>query len=330
MPPTKEDQYTKGGYRNIQKIASIAGLAATLKYLHRSYAWYTQLRRKVCIQSPLAHCYIKHPTQLLKSEIAAISKYCAEQRYSLWPLSSVYHQLIRDKAASFSLPTFYKYVAQLQIARRKAKSRRKNHTTGIRANNPLQIIHADTTLFTTVDQSRHYIYLVQDNYSKAILHCRVSGKRAASIMFHALTDVYEQLLAPADISNCQLITDGGTENYGPITTWVSSTRQPAIQHLIAQQDIVFSNSMIEAANKQLKYRFLYHQQIQDGHALDEYVKLAIEDYNNRPNNTIGGLTTLEALQEIKVDHKIKKQELASARAERLSKNKQFKCCFYSF
>lgn len=66
------------------------------------------------------------------------------------------------------------------------------------------------------------------------------------------------------MSNCKLITDGGAENYGPITIWANAAQHPTIQHLIAQQDIVFSNSMIEAANKQLKYRFLYHQQIQNG------------------------------------------------------------------
>lgn len=315
---------------NIQKMARIQGLENALKHLQRSYAWYYQIRRKICTQSPITHCYISHPAQLLKTEIATIKKYCIDQRFIHWPLSSVYHQLIRDHAARFSLPTFYKYVAQLRIARIKAKSRRKNHTRGIRANSPLHIIHADTTLFTTIDHCRHYIYLVQDNYSKAILQYRVAGKRAASIMFEALTSVYEQFLAPAIKSNCQLITDGGVENFGPITKWANTTQQPAIQHLIAQQDIVFSNSMIEAANKQLKYRFLYHHQIQDGNALTEYVKLAIEDYNNRPNNTIGGLTPLEALQGKKADRKNLKQELAIARAERLSKIKQLKCCFYSF
>lgn len=149
--------------KNIQKIASIVGLVTTLKYLQRSYTWYTHLRRKTCTLSALTRCYIKHPAQLLKTEVAAIYKYCANQRFIHWPLSSVYHQLLRDKAACFSLPTFYKYVSQLRIARIKAKSRRKNHTKGIRASSPLHILH----------RRHHIIYY---NGSLQALHLSGTGQ----------------------------------------------------------------------------------------------------------------------------------------------------------
>ena len=43
--------------------------------------------------------------------------------------------------------------------------------------------------------------------------------------------------------------------------FISDYQSPAIAHLIAQKTIAQSNSMIEAANKQIKYHFLYHKEI---------------------------------------------------------------------
>jgi putative transposase len=65
--------------------------------------------------------------------------------------------------------------------------------------------------------------------------------------------------------------------------WIDASANPKINHVIAQTDIHFSNSMIEAANKQLKYRFLYHQKIKDYSSLDQYLQKAIEDFNHPPS-----------------------------------------------
>ena len=53
--------------------------------------------------------------------------------------------------------------------------------------------------------------------------------------------------------------------------------------------------MIEAANKQLKYRFLYHHHIPDYDALINYVVKSVNDYNNRPHHVLYGLTPNEVL-----------------------------------
>src|ERR1035438_10911202 len=97
-------------------------------------------------------------------------------------------------------------------------------------------------------------------------------------------------------STVYLLTDDGSENYGELKQWIKACDNPKISHVIAQVDIHFSNSMIEAANKQLKYRFLYHQKINDSSKLDEYVEKAVSDFNNRPHNVLNGLTPIKVLQ----------------------------------
>jgi transposase InsO family protein len=265
---------------------------------------------------------------LLLREINIIKVYCSDIRFLHWPLSAVYHQIRRDAVANFTLSTFYKYINLLHLKRSDPAKRRKNHHIGIRASAPLQILHADSTVFKTADNQKNYIYLIQDNFSRAILGYRVAAECKAHYTFDNLQDVIRQYLVPAGISSCQLITDDGSENAGPVKELISA--YPFLTHLVAQRDIEFSNSMIEAANKQLKYRFLYHQYIPHHEALIKYIEQAILDYNNRPRDILLGLTPLEVLNGKEVDITVLQQQIANAKSIRMTENKKAKCCYYSF
>jgi len=302
-----------------------------LKYLQQTYSWYLQLRkRQACRSSLFSLCRIKHPSQLLIREINSIKAYCSDARFFLWPLASIYHQIRRDKVAFFTISTFYKYVSLLSLKRNAPRHRRKNHQVGIRAFAPLQILHADSTVFRTADNRKNYIHLVQDNFSRAIVGYRVAEKCRAQTTFENLDAVLQQYLIPAQTSSCQLLTDDGSENAGTVKDWIAATTHPVITHLIAQQDIEFSNSMIEAANKQLKYRFLYHQHIADHPALIKYIDQAVQDYNNRPHDVLLGLTPLEVLNGSNYDKAANQQSALLAKSFRIIENKKTTCCYYSF
>ena len=236
----------------------------------------------------------------------------------------------REGAAYFNISTFYKYVTLLNLKRSRAVHRRKNHRTGIRASAPLQIIHADVTVFRTADNHKNYIHLIQDNFSRAILQPAVKRNCTAQTTFENLNAVYEKYLHPAGMEDCLLISDDGSENYGPVKTFIENSQFPFIKHLIAQRDIEFSNSMIEAANKQLKYRFLYHHSIPDFDALVKYVEQAVNDYNNRPQHVLHGLTPLEVLHGKLPSPHAYATKILQARTNRFTENKKIKCCYHSF
>ena len=109
-----------------------------------------------------------------------------------------------------------------------------------------------------------------------------------------------------------------------------SFQSPSIEHLIAQRDIVFSNSMIEAANKQIKYGFLYRRNIRDCESLVKYVLEAVEDYNNRPHDVLGGLTPIEVLNGQTINIARDQQQILIAKAARMVENKKLKCCQSGF
>jgi len=316
---------------NIQKVTVVIGVKQALKYLNINFQQYAKLKRNItCASSLFNICRIKHPTQLLEKEISVIKKYCQETRYQYWSLSTLYHQMIREGAAQMSLGTFYKYISLLNLKRIQATSRRKNHSLGIRATAPLQILHADLTEFSTEDQKKAYIYLIQDNYSRAILGCQVSRERRAFYTFENLAKVKDEYLIPSKISECMLLTDDGSENYGITKQWLNKGGDLKIKHTIAQVDIHFSNSMIEAANKQLKYRFLYHQKIADFSQLEEYVSKAIEDFNNRPHAVLNGHTPMEVINGKSYDEEAKNKLLVLSRQARIIENQKLKCCGGSF
>ena len=145
-----------------------------------------------------------------------------------------------------------------------------------------------------------------------------------------LRKVHALYLQPAAVNFCQLMTDDGSENFGEVQSFLQLTNNPSFQHIIAQRDVEFSNSMIEAANKNIKYRFLYHKHIAGFNSLCQYMNQAIEHYNNRPHHILGGLTSFGVLNGNRTKKDIRQQEMATAKTTRIAENKQQKCCSYSF
>jgi putative transposase len=107
-------------------------------------------------------------------------------------------------------------------------------------------------------------------------------------MMELVRNTHSLYLLPAAINFCQLMTDNGSENFGPVQDFLRSVEKPLLQHIVAQRDVEYSNSMIEAANKNLEYRFLYHKHIADFKSPCQYPARAIEDYNNRPHDVLDG------------------------------------------
>lgn len=83
--------------------------------------------------------------------------------------------------------------------------------------------------------------------------------------------------------------------------------------------------MIEAANKQLKYQFLYHQSIPDYESLKEFLQKAVEDYNNRPHHCLNGLTPLDVLNGKTFNKTYYKQQILNAKLNRIIENKRTNC-----
>jgi len=78
---------------NIDKITDIFPFEQFLNIFNSHIHGIYNCGRNKCRSSLLSLCRMKHPGQLLAREMNIIRAYCADPRYLLWPLSSVYHRL---------------------------------------------------------------------------------------------------------------------------------------------------------------------------------------------------------------------------------------------
>ena len=239
---------------------------------------------------------------------------------------SIAWNAIRNDIIYISVSTWYKYVHLLGLVHSLPSNRRKNHKTGIRALIPKEIIHADLTIYRPLDNIKVYISIIMDNFSRFILGWKASLKPTAKLCLDNLKQVYDNYLNPIHPNNSvELIVDGGSENNNEsVNTFISDI--DGLQKLIAQKDIIFSNSMVEAVNKTLKYRYLFQKELPDYKSTIKYLKNhAINDYNHRPHSALNGQTPYEIFHGIKLDRNKIKQQFEQARINRIQENRKQRC-----
>jgi putative transposase len=98
-----------------------------------------------------------------------------------------------------------------------------------------------------------------------------------------------------------------------------------LKHLIAQKDIAFSNSMVEAAHKQLKYRWLYRLVIHRQEDLQKQIDAAVHDFNHLPHHVLHGLSPGEVLAQTPCENIIPPTNIAAAKAARLAEHRRGVC-----
>jgi putative transposase len=222
-----------------------------------------------------------------------MKKLLAEDQYRYWPVCSIAWYALRENILTISLSTWYHYIRKLGLNRPFIPSK-KTYKEGIRAQAPNQIWHADITIVKTLDGKKNFLYLIMDNYSRFILNWRIETKVSAFYRLQTIQHAYA-LISKTNRESIQLIVDGGVENNNKTIDGFLSTDGVSVEKLIAQKDIQFSNSVVEAQNKLIKYRYLFKKDYCDIHALRDGLTWIIEDYNRkRPHISLNGATPFEA------------------------------------
>jgi putative transposase len=121
------------------------------------------------------------------------------------------------------------------------------------------------------------------------------------------------------------LRERGGENHADIVeALLAATKDPIITKLIAQRDIRFSNSPIEAINKILK-QYLRHYNPRTPDALERVIVHFVQDYGSvRPHGTLKGLIPMEAYRhpDVKPNFRKAAQEV---RLIRLEENRKVNC-----
>ena len=198
------------------------GLAANLVSLNRTLRWmkishqqyYTWVNKADCNHSFRKLCLKKYPHQLSDKEIEVVKEYVTDEAYLHWSIASIYCQMLRKGKTFMSLATFRKYAKWTNPNLSHRRKRLKKWCDGLRANATKQILHMDVTIFRPSDHSRVYIYLIMDNFSRAILGWKASLQYSSEIALENLKEVCDKYsLLNSDV---KLLVDDGPENNGRV------------------------------------------------------------------------------------------------------------------
>lgn len=307
----------------IDKIKDVIGIQKAVRAFGISYqqyyAWGKQIK---CNLSPVSLCRKLYHNQLTFKEVDTIKKYLTDVRYNHWNVSSVYFQMLREKAAFISRTSFYKYTNLFSMQRVKPQKRRNGE--GLRASVPKKILHMDVTIFRPLNHSKVYLYFLVDNYSRFILGWKASLSYSANITFQNIFNAYQKYNLGDVKPYIDLVCDGGSENKGMVDIFINHT-DSNIKKLVAQTDIIFSNSMIEAVNKRMKYDFLFTTELLDFDQTKQFLSSAVDQYNNKPHSALFGLTPFEVFNGAIPDKLMFKNDIRQAALNRKTINLEAKC-----
>lgn len=305
----------------IQKISPSFGIRRSCRLLNisvqRFYKWKNEI---LCKISPLGLCRKSNPKQLTLPEQKTISSYLKNPIYENWPLRSIFYKILNDGKAFLNLSTFYKYAKILNPNRNHI--RKKKQRIGIRSNKPLELLHMDTTILRTLDNSKVYIHFIMDNFSRTILGWKASLEWNSKNTMQNLKEVCQKFnLFNKPLS---LLCDDGSENTGAVNKFLSQS-EVSIRKIIAQVDIIFSNSMIEAVNKKMKYEFLFPKKPFSFNDVNKILEQAVPEFNSRPSGVLYGYTPNEVLAGAVPDKLRFATQIKDAVSERAKKNREDRC-----
>jgi len=278
--------------------------------------------------------YTKECPNIITNQITDSERRILEQdyffqaKYSDRSVSELYAQTLADKRVIISDSAFYEFARFLGEDIRRRPIKKKRYKKGLRAEKPKQIIHMDRTRFTVANNGNKpaWVSLICDNRSRAILGATIAtGSHSRYTL-----DNLKETIAKHSLSDHEfwLVTDDGSENKGDVREYLK--QYPNIKHKIAQLNIPYSNSMIEAAIKQIKYRYLKKREFDSLEELSTALAIAVEQYNNRPRKIHLGKTPLQVLAGDEQDVWEFKAIREQFRQQRLEENRQFKCLKTSY
>jgi len=308
----------------IETIKDIVPIDTALKIFNISRSTFENYKSIIihkCEPSYFHWCTQRFPNQLLPKEITTIKNYMENNNYKHWAKASIYLIALRDRNLYCCMSTFYKYCRLLGF-KNKPRRKKSDDYNPVKTSKPNELWCADVTIFKTADNVKHYIHFLIDHYSKMILGYDIKKSPSATVI--------RTLIQNASIKyrpdKLLFLTDGGSENVNStVSGFINSTNIP-IKHIIAQKDVVFSNSMIEALNKTIKHQFLYTYQITTKKQLETILKETVSIYNTiRPQMSLSGNTPLETFNGMSIDLSRYTNGFGKQKTLRKQVNKQNAC-----
>jgi putative transposase len=242
----------------ISRATKAIPLAVALRVLRLSAARYYAWRNLApdCLLDDRASCPKAAPQQLTPEEIRGIRDMVTDPAYRHVPISGLAVLAQRLKKVFAAPATWHRLVRERGWRRPRRRLYPPKPTLGLRATKPNEFWHIDVTVFRLLDGRRVYLHAVIDNFSRRIL----SWKAALCLDPSTTCAVLLQASNALGLTDrATVVADSGVENVNSQVDALLGLGQ--LRLILAQVEIAFSNSMIEAWWRALKHQWLYLNQL---------------------------------------------------------------------
>jgi transposase InsO family protein len=234
---------------------------------------------------------------------------------------ALYAQRIGKVLASPS--TWYRLVKNAGWRRPRNRVYPAKPKIGIRAEAPGELLHLDVTIIRLLDGTRAYLHAVIDNYSRRILSWTLEERLGSGGTCRILSEAVVQLKHCSE--QTIVIADSGSENVnGAVDELLDGE---ALTRVLAQVEITFSNSMIEAFWRSLKHGWLYLHTLDSLASLRRLIEFYVTAHNEvMPHSAFHGQTPNEVFFGIGDEVPKRLAEARElAREKRMKENRAVRC-----
>jgi putative transposase len=288
--------------RTINRSKKTIPLTAILKTIGlspaRFHAWQNkQVCENVGGLTDRSSCPRTNPTRLTSPEVSIIRDMVTSQDYRHVTTKGLSQLAMRLNKVYASAGVWYRLIKIHQWRRPRTRIYPAKPKIGIRATKPNDIWHVDMTIIRLLDGTKLYLSGVIDNYSRRIVAWKLEKTFDASVTAELLTNAATNLkelttsVTATDTSTIipRVMMDNGIENFNK--TMDALETEGSIKRVLAQVDVRFSNSMIEAWWRQLKYNWLYLNSLDTFATVEQLIRFYVYEHNSTlPHSAFKGQT----------------------------------------
>ncbi len=247
---------------------------------------------RACELEDVSSCPRSRPTRLSAREMMAMKELVTSAVLSYMPIRALALLAQRQNIIHVSLGTWYRTIRKRAWRRPRIRVHPKPAVVGLRASYPGQYLHIDITVIKLLDGTTAYVQAIIDNFSRLILAHAVSTTKTAAETASLILEA-RSILGPGR-PEATIIADDGGENTPNNVDVAAALKDGLMSMLIAQEDILCSNSMIERFWLSMKHSFLFTQKLDSITALRRFVDFYISEHNTViPHSAFNGQTPVE-------------------------------------
>lgn len=277
--------------RAVTSASRVLALAVVLRIVGLSASRYHAWLRKEqgCGLDDESSCPRLFPTKLTREETSAMRELVEspDHRHIAIQNLALFAQRMGKVFASAS--TWYKTIRENGWKRPRNRLHPDKPREGLKATRPNQFWHTDATVIRLTTGVRIYLQAIIDNFSRRILAWRVTENLSSETTRALLVEASKNLPSAREGPEVVLMTDGGSENFGDVNTLLDDSNW--LRRIVAQTEIIYSNSMIEAWWRELKHRWLFLHLLDTADAVGNLVAFYVEQHNAIvPRSKLSGRT----------------------------------------